>query len=216
MRVVVEPKSHLQGRLLPLEGSWMPFSCAACFMAAATMAPSSDVTLMDVNVHPDYAGFLRYAILMGARITLLDQRWVGDQPVSNIHIQHAKQLRAITIRPEHLEVMGDTLPLLNVMAGSAQGQSSFPLQGSLALADCQALGLQAEVKDASLIISGLGRPGLQAPDTQGLTGMALQAVFLASLAAEGPRPWILEGCFDATFLSMAKQIKLRFKEASCA
>lgn len=95
-------------------------------IVAALLAQQADVTLNDVNMNPEASGFLRYAILMGARIHILDQRWVEDQPVSTLRIQHAKQLQAIDIRDEHLHTLVSELPLLYLMATVAKGTSTFP------------------------------------------------------------------------------------------
>ncbi|MFI4955734.1 MAG: hypothetical protein ACHQAX_00820 [Gammaproteobacteria bacterium] len=98
----------------------------ACKIVAAILSQHADVTLNDVNMNPAHSGFLRYAILMGARIHILDQRWIDDEPVSNLRVQHAKQLQAIEIRDEHLSTLEAELPLLYLMATCAKGTSTFP------------------------------------------------------------------------------------------
>ena len=95
-------------------------------IVAAVLAQHADVTLTDVNMNPAHSGFLRYAILMGARIHILDQRWVGDEPVSNLRVQNAKQLQAIEVREEHISTLESELPLLYLMAVCAKGVSTLP------------------------------------------------------------------------------------------
>jgi 3-phosphoshikimate 1-carboxyvinyltransferase len=104
----------------------LPVKNNASKIVAAVLAQHADVTLTDVNMNPAHSGFLRYAILMGARIHILDQRWVGDEPVSNLRIQHAKQLQAIEVREEHISTLETELPLLHFMAQYAKGTSVFP------------------------------------------------------------------------------------------
>lgn len=156
MVLTVNGKVPLRGTVTVPEGTWVDVASAARIIASATLAPHSDVTIQNVNMHPDRSGFLRYAILMGARITLLDQRWVGDQPVSHLHIQQAKHLQAIQIRSEHVETLGVTLPFLNVMAACAKGISLFPSQGSLPLALLTAQGVKASEANGVLSITGMG------------------------------------------------------------
>lgn len=93
----------------------MDFSDAAVQIAQATVSKHADIFLENVHMHPDKTVFLRYAILMGARIHILDQRWVDSQPVSNLRVQHAKHLKAIEIRQEHMELLKNELPLLRMM-----------------------------------------------------------------------------------------------------
>ena len=103
-----------------------PVKTNASKIVAAVLAQHADVTLTDVNMNPAHSGFLRYAILMGARIHILDQRWVGDEPFSNLRVQNAKQLQAIEVREEHISTLETELPLLHLMAQYAKVTSIFP------------------------------------------------------------------------------------------
>ncbi len=103
----------------------MSFSSVAPAIAAAIVSQHADVTLYNVNMSPAHSGFLRYAILMGARIHILDQRWEGDDPVSNLRVQYAKLLQAITVREEHIETLQAELHLLAMMAVCAKGTSQL-------------------------------------------------------------------------------------------
>lgn len=196
MRITVEAKSHLRGTISVPENTCLPFHTAARMMAAATLAQHSDLILEHVNIHPDHTGFLRYAILMGARITLLDQRWMGDQPVSSIHVQHANQLRAIEVRSEHISTLENELPFLNIMASVAKGTSRFPAQGSLSLAVLEALGVQATRLSDTLVIEGFGARALHGGTFTAVDASTEDALWVASVAAL--KPIVLE------------------KEASCA
>jgi 3-phosphoshikimate 1-carboxyvinyltransferase len=146
--------------------SVMDFSQVSLDIASATLAPHSDLMLDDVNMHPDHSGLLRYAILMGARIHILNQRWEKAVPVSKLRIQHAKQLIAVTVRPDHLHTLIQDLPALTMLAICAKGTTvvrglSDPTpQVDAVLQVLQDVGAQIEYNEGSWVIPGLEKQGL--------------------------------------------------------
>jgi 3-phosphoshikimate 1-carboxyvinyltransferase len=135
-------------------------------IAAATIAPYADLHIPAVNMNPARSGWLRYAILMGARIHILDQRWEGDEPVSHLHIQQAKKLLAVEVRAEHTNTLIHDLPALAMLAVCASGTTvvcgleGFPLDALLAC--LKQAGVEASYQSAKLSIIGQERAGLPA------------------------------------------------------
>ena len=145
--------------------SVMSVSQIAFEIASASIAPNSDFIFDQVNMDPDHSGMLRYAILMGARIHILDQRWEKGIPISKLRIQPAKKLNAVTVRPDHLSTLIQDLPALAMMAVCADGTTVIrgvndetPHLDAL----CQVLrkgGAQIEYNEGSLSIPGMNQQG---------------------------------------------------------
>jgi 3-phosphoshikimate 1-carboxyvinyltransferase len=97
-------------------------SSAAFFMVAATIAPGSDITLEHVGINPTRTGVINILQLMGANISLLNQRLVGGEPVADIRVRSA-ELKGITIPAELVPLAIDEFPVLFVAAACASGRT---------------------------------------------------------------------------------------------
>jgi len=97
-------------------------SSAAFYMVAASIAPDSDIVLEHVGINPTRDGIISILRLMGADITLLNERDVGGEPVADIRVRYAP-LKGIAI-PEHLVPLAiDEFPVLFVAAACATGRT---------------------------------------------------------------------------------------------
>jgi len=95
-------------------------SSAAFLMVAASIAKGSDITITGVGVNPTRTGVIDILKLMGADITLLNERMAGDEPVADIRVRSA-DLKGIDV-PEHLVPLAiDELPVVFVAATAASG-----------------------------------------------------------------------------------------------
>ena len=97
-------------------------SSAAFFLVAASIAPGSDVLLKHVGINPTRIGVITILQLMGANITLQDQREVGGEPVADIRVRYAP-LRGIEIPVEQVPLAIDEFPALFIAAASAEGRT---------------------------------------------------------------------------------------------
>ena len=97
-------------------------SSAAFFLVGASIAPGSDLLLKDVGVNPTRTGVIDILRLMGADITLLDQRELGGEPVADLRVRHAP-LHGIDIPEALVPLAIDEFPVLFVAAANAQGQT---------------------------------------------------------------------------------------------
>lgn len=97
-------------------------SSAAFFLVAASIAPGSDLLLQHVGVNPTRVGVINILRLMGADITLLDEREVGGEPVADIRVRYAP-LRGIEIPAAEVPLAIDEFPVLFIAAACAQGQT---------------------------------------------------------------------------------------------
>ena len=95
-------------------------SSAAFFMVAASIAKDSECLLQHVGINPTRTGVIDILRLMGADISLENEREVGGEPVADIRVRSA-DLQGIDI-PEHLVPLAiDEFPVLFIAAACANG-----------------------------------------------------------------------------------------------
>lgn len=97
-------------------------SSAAFFLVAATVAPGSDLLLTHVGINPTRTGVLNILRLMGADISLKNEREVGGEPVADIHVRHAP-LKGIDIPEDQVPLAIDEFPALFIAAACAEGRT---------------------------------------------------------------------------------------------
>lgn len=95
-------------------------SSATFFMVAAAISPGSDLTLQHVGMNPTRVGVVNILKLMGANLTLSDEREVGGEPVADVRIQYAP-LTGINIPQDQVPLAIDEFPALFVAASCATG-----------------------------------------------------------------------------------------------
>ncbi|SDN07262.1 bifunctional prephenate dehydrogenase/3-phosphoshikimate 1-carboxyvinyltransferase [Pseudomonas jinjuensis] len=97
-------------------------SSAAFFLVAASIAEGSDLVLEHVGINPTRTGVIDILKLMGADITLENQREVGGEPVADLRVRSAK-LKGIDIPEDLVPLAIDEFPVLFVAAASASGRT---------------------------------------------------------------------------------------------
>jgi 3-phosphoshikimate 1-carboxyvinyltransferase len=97
-------------------------SSATFFLVGASIAPGSDLLLRHVGINPTRVGVINILQLMGADITLQNQREVGGEPVADIRVRYAP-LHGIEIPAEQVPLAIDEFPALFIAAACAQGRT---------------------------------------------------------------------------------------------
>jgi len=97
-------------------------SSAAFFMVGASIAEGSDLTLEHVGINPTRTGVIDILTLMGADISLSNQKEVGGEPVADIRIRSA-QLKGIKIPEALVPLAIDEFPVIFVAAACATGET---------------------------------------------------------------------------------------------
>ncbi len=138
-------------------------SSATFFMVAASIAEDSDITLSHVGINPTRIGVINILRLMGADITLLNERLVGGEPVADIRVRSAP-LKGIAIPEEQVPLAIDEFPAIFVAAACAEGTTILTGAEELrvkesdriqAMADGLAiLGISAESTADGIVIEG--------------------------------------------------------------
>lgn len=99
-------------------------SSAAFFLVGATISPGSDLVLEHVGMNPTRIGVLNILGLMGADITVLNEREVGGEPVADLRVRHAP-LSGIEIPLEEVPLAIDEFPALFIAAACAEGTTTL-------------------------------------------------------------------------------------------
>jgi 3-phosphoshikimate 1-carboxyvinyltransferase len=95
-------------------------SSAAFFMVAAAIVPGSELLLEHVGINPTRTGVINILRLMGADLSLENERTVGGEPVADIRVRHAP-LKGIAIPEDQVPLAIDEFPVLFVAAACAEG-----------------------------------------------------------------------------------------------
>ena len=130
-RVNVE-KLDEQRRKICLEGGGELTACdidvpsdissAAFFMVGASISEGSDITLEHVGINPTRMGVINILKLMGADISISNEKEVGGEPVADIRICYAP-LTGIHIPEDQVPLAIDEFPIISIAAACAKGQT---------------------------------------------------------------------------------------------
>jgi 3-phosphoshikimate 1-carboxyvinyltransferase len=138
-------------------------SSAAFFLVAASIAPGSELLLTHVGINPTRIGVLRILELMGADLSLRNQRSIGGEPVADILVRHAP-LRGIEIPLDLVPLAIDEFPVLFIAAACAEGETILRGAEELRVKESDriasmaeglsTLGVRNEILDDGIVISG--------------------------------------------------------------
>jgi len=142
-------------------------SSAAFFLVGASIAAGSELVLEHVGINPTRDGVINILRLMGADITVTNERDVGGEPVADLRVR-AAPLRGIRIPEGQVPLAIDEFPALFVAAACAEGETVLTGAEELrvkesdriaAMADgLKVLGVDAEPTPDGIVIQGKGGP----------------------------------------------------------
>ncbi|MBI4789216.1 MAG: 3-phosphoshikimate 1-carboxyvinyltransferase [Chloroflexi bacterium] len=117
----LDPTSNLQSPtsiIIPSD-----FSSATFFIVAALLVPNSEICITNVGVNPTRTGLLDALAQMGARVTMENEREESGEPVADLIVRAAGELRATEISGETVPRMIDEFPIFAVAATQAHGET---------------------------------------------------------------------------------------------
>ncbi len=168
-------------------------SSAAFFMVGASISKGSDLTLNHVGINPTRIGIINILKLMGADITLSNEKEVGGEPVADIRIRYAP-LKGIHIPEEQVPLAIDEFPAISIAAACAQGQTILTGAEELRVKESdriqamvdgmQILGIDCEGTTDGMIINGGSEFTSGTVDSLGDHRIAMSFA-MASLCAKG-------------------------------
>ncbi|WP_281645504.1 bifunctional prephenate dehydrogenase/3-phosphoshikimate 1-carboxyvinyltransferase [Parendozoicomonas sp. Alg238-R29] len=160
------------GRLTSAEVIEVPsdISSAAFFLVAGSIAKDAELLLSHVGINPTRTGVIDILQLMGADITLENQREVGGEPVADIRVRSA-QLKGIEIPEELVPLAIDEFPVLFVAASCAEGDTLLKGAEELRVKESDRIQSMADGLNA------LGIKAVALPDGMKVPGCTDQGVF---------------------------------------
>ena len=159
-RISIKPAQQLIGTNIHVPAD---FSSAAFFIVGASICSGSDIVLKDVGVNPTRHAMLEIMELMGANISLENERIESGEPVADIHVK-SNELNGIDI-PEHLVPIAiDEFPAILVAAACAKGKTRLTGAAELRVKESDriqsmqdgllALGIDAVATADGMIVKG--------------------------------------------------------------
>jgi len=140
-------------------------SSAAFMIAAALIAPGSDIVIEGVLLNPTRSGFIETLREMGADIDLLDRREQGGEPVGDLRVR-SSALKGVRVPPGRAPSMIDEYPILACVAAFAEGETEMQGLAELKVkesdrlaataAGLKACGVSARVENDNLVVEGRG------------------------------------------------------------
>ncbi|MBW4665802.1 MAG: 3-phosphoshikimate 1-carboxyvinyltransferase [Chroococcus sp. CMT-3BRIN-NPC107] len=115
--VTITGGATLQGQTVIVPGD---ISSAAFWLVAGSIVPGSELLIENVGVNPTRTGVLDALEMMGADITLENQRVVAGEPVADLRVR-ATSLHGCTISGDLIPRLIDEIPVLAVAAVFASG-----------------------------------------------------------------------------------------------
>lgn len=158
--VTIGGGSHLQGQSVVVPGD---ISSAAFWLVAASIVPDSELVLTNVGVNPTRTGILDVLNLMGADITLENQRTVTGEPIADLRVRYSS-LRGIEIAKELTLRSIDEIPIIVVAAAFAKGKTVIKDAAELRVKECDRLAVMATQ------LSYMGAKITEYPDGLEITG----------------------------------------------
>jgi len=149
-------------------------SSAAFPVVAALMVRDSAILLQDVCLNPTRIGFLRVLERMGAEVTIAPTDGpLSFEPIGDIAVKYSPNLIGTEVKPDEIPSLVDEIPILSVLAASADGPTRFIGVSELRVKETDrldavrsaltALGVRVTVSGDTLEIAGRPSPQTRSP-----------------------------------------------------
>ncbi len=203
-------------------------SSATFFLVAAAITPGADLVLEHVGINPTRIGVINILQLMGADLTLSNEREVGGEPVADLHIRHAP-LKGIEIPVEQVPLAIDEFPALFIAAANAQGTTRLRGAEELRVKESDRLqamanGLAVIGVEHTLVEGGIDIVGGGNPEGANYGGGRIDslgdhriAMSFAIAALRAGDDIIIDDCANVAtsfpgFIDLARKVGLRLEE----
>ncbi|MDQ4057832.1 MAG: 3-phosphoshikimate 1-carboxyvinyltransferase [Actinomycetota bacterium] len=182
-------------------------SSAVFLLAAATLVPGSDLTIENVGLNPTRSGALEVMRRMGAAIEVEATGERGGEPVGWVRAR-ASDLSATSVEGEEVPSLIDELPLLAVLAASAEGRTVIRDAAELRVKESdriavmtkglRILGVDCEATPDGMIINGPAHLAGGTVDSRGdhRTAMSFAVAGLVAVGSVKVEGW---SCVNTSF-----------------
>jgi 3-phosphoshikimate 1-carboxyvinyltransferase len=97
-------------------------SSAAFWMVAGICHPDAELLIKNVGINPTRAGIITALQMMGADLTLIDEREVAGEPVADVLVK-TSELKGIELAGDIVPLLIDEIPVIAVAAALAEGET---------------------------------------------------------------------------------------------
>ena len=181
-------------------------SSAAFWLVAGCVHPSARVVVRHVGVNPSRTGILDVLREMGGRITVVNERIEGGEPVADV-IAESSELHGVEIGGALIPRLIDEVPVLAVAAAVARGTTTIRDAAELRVKESDrlaatakelsALGARVRELEDGLVIEGGALRGGEV-ESHGDHRMAM-SMAVAALAAGAPAMIAGGECVDISY-----------------
>ena len=202
-KAVIEP-SRLQAGHIRVPGD---ISSAAFFMAAAAALPGSRLVIRGVGLNPTRTGIIDVLRKMGASIEIDHVTESGGEKAGDVIIE-GKKLSGVTITGEMIPGLIDEIPVIAVIAATAEGRTTITGAEELKVkesnrltamvTEMKKLGIKVQELPDGMEIQGGNRIGGGTVESYGDHRIAM-AMAVAGLFAEVPVKIPDSGCIGVSF-----------------
>ena len=130
------------------------FSSAIFFIVAASIIPNAKLHLKHIGVNPTRIGALHVLQNMGARIRLLNQHEISNEPVADIIVE-SSTLHGINMTSTAIATLIDDIPMIAIAAACAQGVTVIKGAQELRVKECDRI---------HALVTGLNTLGIKATE----------------------------------------------------
>ena len=205
LRVETRPAEVLQPLRIEVPGD---FSAAAFWLVAGGIVGKSDVRLLGVGVNPTRTAFADLLTSIGFRLQPSNARFEANEPVADIVVHPADELRILHVNGTAAAEMIDELPLLAVVATQIAGTSVIAGARELRVKESDriaameeglaAMGADIGARDDGWIINGPRRLEGARVDSRGDHRVAM-ALAVAALIADGKTEIEAAECVEISY-----------------
>jgi 3-phosphoshikimate 1-carboxyvinyltransferase len=191
LRVEVEHTETLDPLEIDVPGD---FSAAAFWLVAAGIVSESAVHLLGVGVNPTRTAFADVLTSIGFHVRIAKPRLEAREPVADLHVRPAGDLRPLRVEGGIAAEMIDELPVLAVAATQIAGTSIISGAGELRVKESDriaamesglnTMGADVVAQDDGWVITGPRRLEGARVDSMGDHRVAM-ALAVAGLVADG-------------------------------
>ncbi len=208
----IEPPSELYGREIQVPGD---ISSAAYFIGAGLITPNSQILIKQVGINPTRDGLIKVIRAMEGKITLLNERMQGLEPVADILVQ-TSDLKGTTIEGALIPTLIDEIPLVAVLACFAKGTTHIKDAAELKVkesnridtmvSNLKQMGADIEATEDGMIIHG-GKPLHGAVIDSHLDHRIAMSFAIAGLNADGETIIENSSCINISYPGFYDDLK---------
>jgi len=119
--IINGPANNLKGRDIFVPGD---ISSASFFIVAALITKNSNLLIKDVGLNPTRTGILDVLKMMGAEISIINERNLNNEPIGDLLVKSSK-LKGLEISGDMIPSLIDEIPIISILATQAEGKTTI-------------------------------------------------------------------------------------------